>query len=153
MFNIPHHSEIGGWGNTLSAIRCGKVCERRYVEVSTPGIMDGSEYRRFWLSYDNGTIQVGKGGEVAPFMEWHDATHRVQVNYIGIARYKEPVSWIAYTDCDEWKRVRISMRNAVCNWWQKVQQAWFYNLYWFKLVIAIMESERISCKNYKYLNI
>ena len=64
--------------------------------------MDGSEYRRFWISYDNGTIQVGKGGEVTPFMEWHDATRRVQVNYIGIASYvTNPVSWILYTYCNE----------------------------------------------------
>ncbi|XP_071809108.1 C3 and PZP-like alpha-2-macroglobulin domain-containing protein 8 [Asterias amurensis] len=95
------HIVIGGWGNTKSAIECYKHCPYQFDMQSTPGIMSELEYRRFWLTYDHGTIKVGKGGEVTPFLEWHDETRRVTVNYIGITSFDTPATWIFYTFCSE----------------------------------------------------
>ncbi|XP_071809812.1 uncharacterized protein [Asterias amurensis] len=93
---------IGGWINTRSVVQCERRCQTSpYAEKSTPGIMSELEYRRFWLTYDHGTIKVGKGGEVTPFLEWHDETRRVTVNYIGITSYYNRVNWIFYTFCTD----------------------------------------------------
>ena len=73
------------------------------ARATTPGILSTLEYRRFWLTYDRGTIRVGRGGKASPFMQWHDEARRVNVRYIGIASFNvaKPLSWIFYTYCDE----------------------------------------------------
>ena len=98
---IFYQTGIGGWGNTKSAIRCDRHCYPFDFEVSKDDVLDEFEYRRFWLNYDNGMIQVGQGGQLNPFLKWYDETRRVQVNYVGLAVYSSPVSWIFYSYCYE----------------------------------------------------
>lgn len=73
---------IGGWGNTQSVIRRCQQCGHE-VEVQTIGILSGTEFRGFWITYDStGLISVGKYGEGFPFMEWMDP-NPFQINYVG----------------------------------------------------------------------
>ncbi|XP_073835647.1 C3 and PZP-like alpha-2-macroglobulin domain-containing protein 8 [Musca autumnalis] len=73
---------IGGWRNTKSVIR--QNCKKPdVVEVLTPGILNGNEYRGFWIQWCNNTISVGREGEAAAFMIFHDA-HMFPIQYVGI---------------------------------------------------------------------
>lgn len=73
---------IGGWGNTQSVIRLCPSCPHE-VEVETIGILSGSEFRGFVITYgSDGPISVFKYGEGIPFMEWTDP-NPFQVNYVG----------------------------------------------------------------------
>ena len=71
---------IGGWGNTQSVIRRSKQGNTK-IEASTPSILSPTEFRGFWITYNNGVIKVGKEGQAA-FMEWTDPTP-LPVNNIG----------------------------------------------------------------------
>ncbi|KAI8513766.1 hypothetical protein Bbelb_080900 [Branchiostoma belcheri] len=72
---------IGGDGNTRSFIR--RDVGDRLVEVSTPGILSGTESRGFWIAWSgDGTVSVGKEGRLTPFMQWTDP-HPLPVNYVG----------------------------------------------------------------------
>ncbi|XP_033647898.1 uncharacterized protein LOC117307289 [Asterias rubens] len=105
--NKDKHYEIviTGWGNTHAAIRkertpMGQNGET-YVRVEKPGLMNATEYRRFWIIYDDWEIKVGQGGQDEPFMEWTDPDRRVTVSYIGIASNSgSEVKWIFYNYCD-----------------------------------------------------
>ncbi|XP_049964112.1 uncharacterized protein LOC126484593 isoform X1 [Schistocerca serialis cubense] len=62
---------IGGWGNTKSIIRKNRQKPDK-VEVETPGILSGDEFRGFWIRWSAGSIACGKEGEAHPFMSWDD---------------------------------------------------------------------------------
>ncbi|KAI8490945.1 hypothetical protein Bbelb_313640 [Branchiostoma belcheri] len=73
---------IGGWGNTLSAIRRPKG-GHNLASASTPAINSPTEYRTFWINWaPDGTISVGKGGVAEPFMSWTDP-NPLRVSYAG----------------------------------------------------------------------
>ncbi|XP_019614801.1 PREDICTED: cell wall protein RBR3-like [Branchiostoma belcheri] len=73
---------LGGWGNTKSAIRRGKLGSD-VTNVDTPAINSPTEYRTFWINLaSDGTISVGKGGESLPFMSWTDP-NPIRVSYAG----------------------------------------------------------------------
>ena len=72
---------IGGWANAKSGIRRTKG-GTDLVTVDTPDILLGTEFRGFWVSWNDGTIKVGRAGESFPFMEWTDP-NPLAVNYIG----------------------------------------------------------------------
>ena len=71
---------IGGWSNTKSVIRRAKQSQQK-VEASTPSIVSPTEFRGFWITYNNGVIKVGKEGQEA-FMEWIDP-NPLPVNNMG----------------------------------------------------------------------
>lgn len=50
---------IGGWTNTKSVIRI--VDDRHYAEVETPSILHCTESRFFWITWQYGAIEAGKG--------------------------------------------------------------------------------------------
>lgn len=73
---------IGGWGNTKSIIRKNRT-KPDVAEVPTPGILDGNEYRGFWIRWQNGNISVGRENEIPPFLSWTDY-EQVNIEYIGV---------------------------------------------------------------------
>ncbi|XP_017774001.1 PREDICTED: C3 and PZP-like alpha-2-macroglobulin domain-containing protein 8 [Nicrophorus vespilloides] len=73
---------IGGWNNQKSVIRKNRS-KPDVVEVETPNILSGGEFRGFWVRWNNGTISVGKEGESAQFMSWTDSEH-VPIAYVGV---------------------------------------------------------------------
>ncbi|CAB3239749.1 unnamed protein product [Arctia plantaginis] len=62
---------IGGWGNTKSVIRRNRTKPEK-VEIETPQILNGGEFRGFWIRWDGGIISAGREGEVIPFISWSD---------------------------------------------------------------------------------
>lgn len=71
---------IGGWGCQRSVIRFNRS-KPDVAEVDTPGILNGGEFRGFWVRWQNGEISAGREGEGEAFI-----STRVQnfpINYIG----------------------------------------------------------------------
>lgn len=62
---------IGGWGNTKSVIRRNRTKPDK-VEIETPGILNGGEFRGFWIRWDGGVVSAGREGEAIPFIAWTD---------------------------------------------------------------------------------
>ncbi|XP_045528031.1 uncharacterized protein LOC123716365 isoform X2 [Pieris brassicae] len=62
---------IGGWGNAKSVIRRNRTKPDK-VEIETPGIVNGGEFRGFWVRWDGGIVSAGREGEAIPFISWSD---------------------------------------------------------------------------------
>ncbi|KAF7281181.1 uncharacterized protein LOC143198744 [Rhynchophorus ferrugineus] len=73
---------IGGWGNSKSIIRKNRT-KPDVAETPTPNILSADEFRGFWIRWSNGTITVGREGDVTPFLSWSDREN-VRIEYIGI---------------------------------------------------------------------
>ncbi|XP_071945527.1 uncharacterized protein [Antedon mediterranea] len=71
---------IGGWSNAKSVIRRCRHCNDEAIHNAS-GLVSPYEFTKFWISFENGLISVGRVGEDS-FMEWQDP-HPLQVNYIG----------------------------------------------------------------------
>nr|BAM18146.1 similar to CG10527 [Papilio xuthus] len=73
---------IGGWGNTKSVIRKNKAKPDK-VEIETPGIVNGGEFRGFWVRWDGGVVSAGREGESIPFISWADP-EPFPVGFVGV---------------------------------------------------------------------
>lgn len=73
---------IGGWGNTKSVIRKNKAKPDK-VEVETPGIVNGGEFRSFWIRWDGGIVSAGREGETIPFISWADP-EPFPIGFVGV---------------------------------------------------------------------
>ncbi|XP_060519826.1 uncharacterized protein LOC132698015 [Cylas formicarius] len=73
---------IGGWGNTKSIIRKNRT-KPDVAEAPTPNILNESEFRGFWIRWENGTISVGRENEAAPILSWTDFEN-IPIEYVGI---------------------------------------------------------------------
>ncbi|KAL4716580.1 hypothetical protein ACJJTC_010244 [Scirpophaga incertulas] len=73
---------IGGWGNTKSVIRRNRTKPDK-VEADTPGILNGGEFRGFWVRWDGGVVSAGREGEVIPFISWTDP-EPFHVAFVGV---------------------------------------------------------------------
>ncbi|XP_028032564.1 uncharacterized protein LOC114244849 [Bombyx mandarina] len=73
---------IGGWGNAKSVIRKNRTKPDK-VEIESPGILNGGEYRGFWVRWDSGIISAGREGEAIPFISWSDP-EPFPVYYVGV---------------------------------------------------------------------
>ena len=64
---------IGGWNNTQSVIRKGPQNDGDRAELQTPDILSCTEYRFFWIYWDDHVISVGKGSRVFDdeFLRWY----------------------------------------------------------------------------------
>jgi len=84
---------IGGWGNTKSVIRYNKS-KPEVAECHTPAILNAGEFRGFWIRVTQGVVTVGREGEAAAFLSWHDPNPFL-VNYIGVCTgWGASGSWI-----------------------------------------------------------
>ena len=54
------------------------------AEVHTPYILSDAEYHGFWISWNRGLVQVGKEGELNPFLRWQDP-QPFDVRFYGIS--------------------------------------------------------------------
>jgi hypothetical protein len=62
---------IGGWKNTRTVLKRNNTLPFK-VDINTPNILSGAEYRGFWIHWDCGLVEVGKEGELNPFLKWKD---------------------------------------------------------------------------------
>uniref|UniRef100_A0A1I8NZK1 Farnesoic acid O-methyl transferase domain-containing protein n=1 Tax=Stomoxys calcitrans TaxID=35570 RepID=A0A1I8NZK1_STOCA len=74
---------IGGWANTKSVIRRNRQ-QPDVVQVATPKILSSSEYRGFWIRWQEQTITVGRAGESMAFMTYKDP-QLFSINYVGLS--------------------------------------------------------------------
>ena len=111
-------SALGGWSNTKAAIRTGDLKEHRKAEIEVHAEfgevnqLSASEYRAFWIEYNQGFLQVGncakgagKEGTEAPFMQWNAGAY-----YNGLAPLKVNLAvstwryntgdWVFYQLCN-----------------------------------------------------
>ncbi|XP_077862604.1 uncharacterized protein LOC100373394 [Saccoglossus kowalevskii] len=81
--DLPNMYEIviGGLENSQSFIRRSKQGEDLAIAI-TPKMLSPSEFRGFWVTWDNGIIKVGRAGETEPFMQMEDP-NPLTINYIG----------------------------------------------------------------------
>lgn len=73
---------IGGWNNSKSIIRKNRQ-KPDVAEISTPGILNGGEYRGFWIRWNNNVISAGREGEGEPFIQFADSDY-VPISYVGV---------------------------------------------------------------------
>jgi hypothetical protein len=84
---------IGGWNNTKSVIRKNRT-KPDVFEANTPDILNGNEFRGFWIRWDGNVIAVGKEGEGAPFMTY-ESSDNFPINFVGICTgWGATGSWI-----------------------------------------------------------
>lgn len=84
---------IGGWGNAKTAIRRDRVKPDKAL-VDTPDILSDAEYHGFWIRWEDGLLEVGKEGEVTPFVSWKDP-EPFGIGYYGICTgWGASGSWI-----------------------------------------------------------
>ncbi|XP_071489208.1 C3 and PZP-like alpha-2-macroglobulin domain-containing protein 8 [Diadema antillarum] len=80
---------LGAWSNTGSSIRQCSGADwsgdcKLTVKLSTPNILSGYDNNdRFWITFHNKTIAVGRHGNSTPFMA---ATYPslMEINYVGV---------------------------------------------------------------------
>ncbi|XP_067668468.1 uncharacterized protein [Haliotis asinina] len=75
---------IGGWKNTQSVIRKGRHNDQRVTARHRP--LSATEFRDFWISWNDGVISVGTGMtvDVGRFMSWRDPSPQ-SVRYIAVS--------------------------------------------------------------------
>lgn len=84
---------IGGWQNQKSVIRVNQN-KPDVVESDTPNILSPNEFRGFWIRVTDGVVTVGREGEVAAFLSWHNP-QPFMINYFGVCTgWGAAGSWI-----------------------------------------------------------
>ncbi|XP_055300716.1 uncharacterized protein LOC129567635 [Sitodiplosis mosellana] len=84
---------IGGWQNSKSVIRYNQT-KPEVAEANTPQILSPNEFRGFWIRVIDNVITVGREGEAAPFLSWHNPQPFL-VNYVGVCTgWGASGSWI-----------------------------------------------------------
>lgn len=73
---------IGGWGNTKSVIRYNRQKPDK-VEVETPNILNGDEFRGFWIRWTCGEVSAGREGEGNPFISWENP-EPFNIQHVGV---------------------------------------------------------------------
>ena len=74
---------IGGQLNTKSSLRKFNL-NSNLVDVSTIDILNGNEFIGFWINWRNGSIKLGKSGEIDPILSWKE-TGMFPVKFVGVA--------------------------------------------------------------------
>lgn len=75
---------IGGWSNQKSAIRLNASRPDK-AEESTPDVVCNEEFRRFWISFKNNVIKVGKEGDPYPFLCWENTEDPFKVTHFAFS--------------------------------------------------------------------
>lgn len=84
---------IGGWQNSKSVIRYNQT-KPEVAEADTPSILSPNEYRGFWIRVTGEVVTVGREGEAAAFLSWHNP-QPFMVNYVGVCTgWGASGSWI-----------------------------------------------------------
>lgn len=57
------------------------------AQVDTPGILSPNEWRTFWIRWNDGHVEVGKGHDVGNnrFMDWQQTGNIFNITAIGVS--------------------------------------------------------------------
>lgn len=85
---------IGGWKNSKSVIRKNRT-KPDVSEVDTPDILNGGEFRGFWVKWQDDVITVGMEGAAAAFLSYENTAEPFPINYVGVCTgWGATGSWI-----------------------------------------------------------
>ena len=73
---------LGGWNNTKSVIRRNRT-KSNLISKRTPQILNGNEFKRFWIRWTDNVLNVGSDGETAAFMSY-DIDEPFRINFVGV---------------------------------------------------------------------
>lgn len=73
---------IGGWSNCKSVIRRNRS-KPDVAEEATPAVLDGGEFRGFWIRWTDNVVTVGREGEAAAFLSYN-ISEPFPINFIGV---------------------------------------------------------------------
>lgn len=91
---------LGAEANLFTCIR-RKKGEKPIVDVVTVDVVDGDDYRYFWVRYDNkGLFRVGRYGERDAIAEFQDP-NPLRIRYFGVTSYGAKSWWKFYILCPE----------------------------------------------------
>lgn len=89
---------IGGWRNTKSVLR--KAKQSNLVAKTAGVFLSCSQYKDFWISWDNITINIGRGDvfdDDAIFLTWSDTAGLWTITNIGFyTAFRSTGEWIFY---------------------------------------------------------
>ncbi|CAB0004162.1 unnamed protein product [Nesidiocoris tenuis] len=71
MLHFPLQIFIGGWGNSKIAIRRNRE-KPDVVEQPYPNTLSAGEFKTFWVTWYDGTINLGMDDNPTPFLSWSD---------------------------------------------------------------------------------
>ncbi|KAF0302992.1 C3 and PZP-like alpha-2-macroglobulin domain-containing protein 8 [Amphibalanus amphitrite] len=97
---------IGAWKNGQSGIRLGNKNKQDVARVDTPGIVSEEEFRKFWISWDDGHVKVGHCGDTTPFMDWR-SPQLITASYLG---YRT-----GWGSCGQWKFHDEALFETACD--------------------------------------
>lgn len=109
---VDHDSEamlqvfIGGWKNQESGLRLGLENKQDLARVDTPDICSSEEFRKFWISWDDGHVKVGHCGDLTPFMEWR-GPQPLAAAYLGFTT--------CWGSCGQWKFHDEALFESACD--------------------------------------
>ena len=88
--NAPSYEiTIGAQGNMMSVLKSKSPMGDLITQADTPGILDPSVFRSFWISWINGTVNFGSGDVVGQsrLLSFIDPqpTYRKHVHSIAVA--------------------------------------------------------------------
>lgn len=73
---------LGGWGNEKSVIRKNRS-KPEVAEEATPGILNASQFKGFWIRWTDNVITVGREGEAAAFLSYNN-NEAFPVRFVGV---------------------------------------------------------------------
>ena len=84
---------LGSAGNRKSAIRPVDIGSKPKVVADTPGILNCTAFRTFWIRWDGGKIQVGRGSiyGINRFLSWSEPSP-MSINAVSFIAL-EPAEW------------------------------------------------------------
>ncbi len=97
--NVYNHVEmcIGGWSNSKTLIADGIIpTNDDSGSISTPNILDGAQFRHFFLSWSSGLITIGHGFVIGKDVILQKSVPTtIDFKYLGV--------WNGYGSDGEWK--------------------------------------------------
>ncbi|XP_063394952.1 uncharacterized protein LOC134679932 [Cydia fagiglandana] len=70
-----------------------KMSSRHCESASTPGILSADEYHKFWLTWCNGCVRLGRDGYSDPIVSCINDVHDMKYVTFSVVEQRNPVHW------------------------------------------------------------
>ena len=91
---------IGGWSNTKTVVRKGGDFGRNNAEVDkASGFLNETEFRQFWVSWENNVIAVGYGDIIGKdvIFSYDDSSAPYEINFLAFSSYAQNKGQFIYS--------------------------------------------------------